>query len=570
MARDLGSVDLWDRSLARSRQRRRLAELGRRARRRRKSASLAVSAAIAAGPVIPPAVAAADAGSGTTAAGSTDLGNDGLLQASARHVVLRMGSSGALVAAAQRRLDEVLPLTHLVVDGIYGPLTRQAVREFQHRHNLDATGAIDVRTWAVMFRAPVLVFGGAAGTSSVAPATTAAAGVSAAAPVSSPAGQASAHRYFAGAAVDRHRAGTAAATGETAGQTAHRVGAAADPRAPATGSAQSTGTTGSGGSPSSDATGTGGPADTGQSPGAGGSGVPARPHSSAPPPVAVVAPSGSTTTQPSTYVLSNGVALPLPRQYITNGYVDQGVDYAAPGGTPLYAMGGGVIIGEGISGFGPNAPILQITSGPLKGLEVYYGHAGSNLVHVGQHVQAGQQISQVGYGIVGISTGPHLEIGFYPPGSMGAGSRMLSLINGLLSQHPSGRAWGTGSPTAVAAGRPRATNATPVSYTVRRSTAAAGTASPAASSSSGGAALTVAQAAPAATASTAPVVTAAPPAAPATPAAAPATAATTTPTAAATTTTTAPARLPRPPPPLPRRRRPPRLSRRRPRRRRPR
>ena len=133
-----------------------------------------------------------------------------------------MGSSGALVAAAQRRLDEVLPLTHLVVDGIYGPLTRQAVREFQHRHNLDATGAIDVRTWAVMFRAPVLVFGGAAGTSSVAPATTAAAGVSAAAPVSSPAGQATAHRYFAGAAVDRHRAGTAAATGETAGRPARQ------------------------------------------------------------------------------------------------------------------------------------------------------------------------------------------------------------------------------------------------------------------------------------------------------------------------------------------------------------
>jgi len=44
VARDLGSVDLWERSLARSRHRRRLAELGRRARRRRKSASLAISA----------------------------------------------------------------------------------------------------------------------------------------------------------------------------------------------------------------------------------------------------------------------------------------------------------------------------------------------------------------------------------------------------------------------------------------------------------------------------------------------------------------------------------------------
>ena len=112
-------------------------------------------------------------------------------------------------------------------------------------------------------------------------------------------------------------------------------------------------------------------------------------------------------------------------------------------------MGDGVIIGEGISGFGPNAPILQITSGPLKGLKVYYGHAGPNLVHVGQHVTAGQQITEVGYGIVGISTGPHLEVGFYRPDGMGAGSKMLAVINSLLSQHPSGRVWGTSSVGAV-------------------------------------------------------------------------------------------------------------------------
>ncbi len=147
------------------------------------------------------------------------------------------------------------------------------------------------------------------------------------------------------------------------------------------------------------------------------------------------------TSQSVTYVVTDGVALPLPRQYMVNGYVDQGVDYSAPGGTPLYAMGSGVIISEGINGFGPNAPVLKITSGPLAGLEVYYGHAGSNLVHVGDHVQAGQKISEVGYGIVGISTGPHLEIGFYPPGGMGAGSKMLSVINKILSDHPQGRAW---------------------------------------------------------------------------------------------------------------------------------
>ena len=100
-----------------------------------------------------------------------------------------------------------------------------------------------------------------------------------------------------------------------------------------------------------------------------------------------------------------------------------GVDYTAPGGTPLYAMGDGVIIREGIDGFGPNTPVLQITAGPLAGKIVYYGHAGPDLVPVGAHVVTGQQISTVGYGIVGISQGPHLEIGFYPPWDNGSGGR---------------------------------------------------------------------------------------------------------------------------------------------------
>jgi murein DD-endopeptidase MepM/ murein hydrolase activator NlpD len=127
-----------------------------------------------------------------------------------------------------------------------------------------------------------------------------------------------------------------------------------------------------------------------------------------------------------------GAALPLPPQYLHNGSVDQGVDYAAPGGTPLYAMGSGTIIQEGIGGFGPDAPVLQITSGPLAGRTVYYGHAGPDLVPVGAHVVAGQQISSVGNGIVGISTGPHLEIGFLPLGRMGAGQPMLDYINSVL------------------------------------------------------------------------------------------------------------------------------------------
>jgi uncharacterized protein with LGFP repeats len=136
----------------------------------------------------------------------------------------------------------------------------------------------------------------------------------------------------------------------------------------------------------------------------------------------------------------NGWGMPLPARYMVNGSVDQGVDYAAPGGTPECAMGDGTIIREGaqtidglgpgaLDGFGPWAPALHIDDGPLAGQTVYYGHAGPDLVPVGAHVANGQPITEVGNGIVGLSTGPHLEIGFYPAGPLGAGQAMLNYIN---------------------------------------------------------------------------------------------------------------------------------------------
>src|SRR6516165_44825 len=169
--RDLASVEIWERSLARSRQRRRLAEIGRRARRKRKSVSLALSAALATGPAIARGVAAADSGPGSTATNSTETLSDGRLAASGERIVLQTGSQGALVAAAQRRLNEVLPFTHLAVDGIFGPLTRGAVAQFQRSHGLTRTGAIEVLTWAILFKAPVLIMGGATGGGSAAAAS---------------------------------------------------------------------------------------------------------------------------------------------------------------------------------------------------------------------------------------------------------------------------------------------------------------------------------------------------------------------------------------------------------------
>jgi len=53
-------------------------------------------------------------------------------------------------SAIQKRLNELGAKPPLAVDGIYGPKTKQAAREFQTRHSLQDDGVVGPATWAAM------------------------------------------------------------------------------------------------------------------------------------------------------------------------------------------------------------------------------------------------------------------------------------------------------------------------------------------------------------------------------------------------------------------------------------
>ena len=113
----------------------------------------------------------------------------------------------------------------------------------------------------------------------------------------------------------------------------------------------------------------------------------------------------------------SGYALPLDAKYLDQlGRTDEGVDIeTAPDGAAVYSITPGVVtaVASDPSGFGPNYPVIRVTSGPLAGQYIYYGHVATSLVHVGQSVAAGQPIAVVGHAGDAASLGHgHIEIGF--------------------------------------------------------------------------------------------------------------------------------------------------------------
>src|SRR3954449_962179 len=142
--RDLASVEVWEKSLERSRRRRVLAAQGRREMARRKQASAAVSAAMVVSPTAA-AFAAAGSGPGSGSSGvATASAANRAIAPSAPSSLLRVGSTGPDVVRIQSALGQQ-------PDGVFGSRTDAAVRVFQGRNGLLVDGIVGPQTWRVLF-----------------------------------------------------------------------------------------------------------------------------------------------------------------------------------------------------------------------------------------------------------------------------------------------------------------------------------------------------------------------------------------------------------------------------------
>ncbi|MDP3962453.1 MAG: M23 family metallopeptidase [bacterium] len=86
---------------------------------------------------------------------------------------------------------------------------------------------------------------------------------------------------------------------------------------------------------------------------------------------------------------------------------NNGVDLAAPIGTPIFASAGGMVIASMSNGGWNGGYGNYVIISHSNGTQTLYSHNSSNLVSVGEKVNKGQQIAKIG--ITGKTTGPHVH-----------------------------------------------------------------------------------------------------------------------------------------------------------------
>lgn len=106
----------------------------------------------------------------------------------------------------------------------------------------------------------------------------------------------------------------------------------------------------------------------------------------------------------------------------------EGIDFAAPSGTPIHAAAGGVVV---LAEFHPEyGNVVEIDHG--NQLMTRYAHASRVAVRPGDLVKRGQKIAEVGS--TGRSTGPHLHFEVHSKGTAQNPSRFLLAPGNLLAQ----------------------------------------------------------------------------------------------------------------------------------------
>ncbi len=339
--RDLASPGPWERSIERSRRRRAITPDARKRLNRRRRASTALTTLMVAGPAGQVLAATGTTGDGERAPTASPA--DRAIGGQAGGLMLKVGSTGAAVQAIQERLGAP-------ADGIYGPVTERAVRDFQSRAQILADGVVGPITWTKLFGLERAAASAGAARGGVAvivrerqPAEI------------EPAGHKPAERNAGRTVPAVVRAPSAAPSP-----------AAPPPAAPPTGR------------PRSDP----------------------EPQLPAARPVPAPPASGACGTLRLTTPVKGVRTSPFgPR----GGRNHDGVDIAAPTGTPVRAAECGVVTVRGAQGGYGNMVCVEHSSR----FETCYAHLSSFAVNGGQTVRRGQVIGYVG--CTGSCTGPHVH-----------------------------------------------------------------------------------------------------------------------------------------------------------------